>query len=67
MPIIFAETRALAQEWTYRFLAAARAEVAMAGATQDRLGELVEAGPLPAAPTPPSGPSTAAVRAWAIS
>ena len=66
VPIIFAETRALAQEWTYRFLAAARAEVAMALATQDRLGELVEAGPLPAVPTPPSGPSTAVVRAWAI-
>ena len=27
MPIVFAETRALAQEWTYRFLAAAVREV----------------------------------------
>jgi hypothetical protein len=66
VPIIFAETRALAQEWTYRFLAAARAEVAMTAATEERLGELVEAGPAPAAPPTPSGPSTAEVRAWAL-
>lgn len=66
VPIIFAETRALAQEWTYRFLAAARAEVAMASAMEERLEELVEAGPVPAAPPAPSGPSTAEVRAWAL-
>jgi hypothetical protein len=69
VPIIFAETRALAQEWTYRFLAAARAEVAMGSAMEAHLAELVEAGPAPEAPpTPgrPTGPSTAEVRAWAL-
>lgn len=66
VPIIFAETRALAQEWTYRFLAAARAEVALGSAMEERLGELVEAGPAPPAPPGPTGPSTAQVRAWAL-
>ena len=58
VPIVFAETRALAEEWTYRFLAAALAELTLtdAGAAVD----LPSAGPLAPAP-----PSTAEVRAWA--
>lgn len=60
VPVIFAETRQLAQEWTYRFLAAALREVGLDGATADRLGEL------PGAPTPtPMAPKPAVVRAWA--
>lgn len=55
VPIVFCETRALAQEWTYRFLAAA---VVHAG--EERHTEL-EAGPLPTA----APPSPAQVRAWA--
>lgn len=55
VPIVFCETRALAQEWTYRFLAAA---VVHAGET--RHAE-TEAGALPAAATP----TPTEVRAWA--
>ena len=60
VPIVFAETRPLAQEWTYRFLGAALAhhgEVA-AGAVWEAT--------LPAAgPVPTREPTTAEVRAWA--
>jgi hypothetical protein len=52
VPIIFAETRALAQEWTYRFLTAARHEVSLERAAAVELDALVKAGP--AAPAPPS-------------
>jgi hypothetical protein len=55
VPVVFAETRALAQEWTYRFLAAA---LVHAGETEHAT---VEASPLPAATVP----TAAAVRAWA--
>jgi hypothetical protein len=40
VPVIFAETRALAQEWTYRFLAAALTEVAQESGALERLAEL---------------------------
>ncbi|MGO0576865.1 ERCC4 domain-containing protein [Ornithinimicrobium panacihumi] len=55
VPIVFCETRALAQEWTYRFLAAA-----LVHAAETRHVDL-EASPLPTASTP----SPAQVRAWA--
>lgn len=61
VPIIFAETRALAQEWTYRFLAAAAHEAQLELGSEARFGSLPEAGPAPAAP-----PTTAEVRAWAL-
>lgn len=60
VPIIFAETRALAQEWTYRFLAASLHEARLAATTGERLDEL--AGAPAAAPLPPK---PAVVRAWA--
>jgi ERCC4 domain-containing protein/Lsr2 protein len=60
VPIVFTETRALAQEWTYRFLGAALAELGNDRLARDRLAELPRAGPVPAPP-----PSTAEVRAWA--
>ena len=61
VPIVFAETRKLAQEWTYRFLAAALtgADEEYAGALA--LGELAPASPLAAAP-----PTPGEVRAWAL-
>ena len=60
MPIIFAETRKLAQEWTYRFLAASLHEVGLATGTGQSLGELG------GAPAPePKPPKPAVVRAWA--
>lgn len=78
VPIICAETRALAQEWTYRFLAAAQREVALEAAGAEGFGALVPAGPIPPEPERPAqparrrrpargaGPDTAQVRAWAI-
>ncbi len=64
VPIVFAETRSLAEEWVYRYLAAAQLWAGQELALVDRLGEdavrreTVEA---PAAPEP----ATAEVRAWA--
>jgi len=61
VPIVFCETRKLAQEWTYRFLAAASV-----AAEEERGGELVVAGLAEAAPLEPAPPSPAEVRAWAL-
>ncbi len=71
VPIVFADTRPLAQEWTYRFLAAAlswaRTEHDAAGLLVDLVGAGAGAGvavELDGAPPSPE-PSTAQVRAWA--
>ena len=61
VPVVFCETRALAEEWTYRFLGAALVELGNEASVQERFEQLVEAGEL--APRPPS---TAEVRAWAV-
>jgi hypothetical protein len=58
--IVFAETRSLAQEWTYRFLGAALAHHDDDHAAHQLVADLPPAGPLP-----PPEPSTAEVRAWA--
>ncbi len=67
VPVMFCETRQLAEEWTYRFLAAARAWAETETASIGRLAPLT-AGPGPTeldqAPDVP-GPATAEVRAWA--
>ncbi|WP_220446879.1 Lsr2 family DNA-binding protein [Nonomuraea deserti] len=58
VPIVFCESRQLAEEWTYRFLAAAYAAA----------GHSAEAAPIvPTLDEPPTmpEPSTAEVRAWA--
>jgi hypothetical protein len=61
VPIVFCDTRPLAQEWTYRFLGAARAH-RLDHTTADFLTErLPMAGPLPPAPASP-----AEIRAWAL-
>ena len=78
VPVFFAETRSLAEEWTYRWLAAAIAEHDLVRGGAERLLGLVEAGDLPAVEVPsrpgvrrsgaraaPSG-ATAAIRAWAV-
>ncbi len=53
VPIFFAETRRLAEEWTYRFLAAAWIAVAEDAAAGALVEDLPAAGPVvPAAATP---------------
>jgi hypothetical protein len=67
VPVIFCETRPLAEEWTYRFLAAARAWADTESASIERLAPLAAAPgttELAGAPDAPE-PSTAEVRAWA--
>jgi hypothetical protein len=60
VPVIFAETRPLAQEWAYRFLGGALAHLAEARDAVGPLLDLPRAGPLP-----PREPTSAEVRAWA--
>jgi hypothetical protein len=60
VPIVFCETRKLAQEWTYRFLAASVRGVAEEVVGADALGALAPGGALPRVePTP------AEIRLWA--
>ena len=61
VPIVFAETRPLAQEWTYRFLGAA-----VAHHLDDRSAATLAASLTPAGPVAPLTPTTADVRAWAL-
>lgn len=61
VPIVFAESRPLAQEWAYRFLGAALQELAAEPAAELLAARLVPAGPLP-----PPEPTTAEVRTWAL-
>ncbi len=61
VPIVFCETRPLAQEWTYRFLGAALQH----HLSHNAAGALTVA--LPVAPVlEPAPPATSEVRAWAI-
>jgi hypothetical protein len=70
VPIVFCDNRKMAQEWTYRFLAAAAGWAATETATVERIAAVGrpaggavqdQAGTGPPAPEP----STAEVRAWA--
>jgi hypothetical protein len=67
VPVVFCGNRQLAEEWTYRFLAAARAWADTEIASIERLTPVAaatattELAPAPEAPEP----STAEVRAWA--
>lgn len=60
VPLVFAETRKLAQQWTYRFLAAALTEAEGGRAASDRIAEL------PTSPLPVRDPTIAEMRAWAL-
>jgi ERCC4 domain-containing protein len=64
VPIVFCETRPLAEEWTYRFLAAARAWAEIETAVSGRMPVEGDLGAAPIAPAVP-GPTSAEVRAWA--
>ncbi|UMG93547.1 histone-like nucleoid-structuring protein Lsr2 [Nocardioides sp. TF02-7] len=61
VPIMFCETRKLAQEWTYRFLAAAYAARELDGFGATAVSGLAEARPLP-----PREPTPKEIRAWAV-
>ena len=61
VPIVFCETRKLAQEWTYRFLAAA-----FVGADEEYVGDLTVSSWADATPLAPAPPTPAEVRAWAV-
>lgn len=63
IPIVFCETRKLAEEWTYRYLAAAHAWAADEDAALARIGGGDDAA-VSAVAAP--APSTAEVRAWAV-
>lgn len=67
VPIVFCETRQLAEEWTYRFLAAAHAWAAAETASIARLAPVAATAATTELSRAPAGPdpSTAAVRAWA--
>jgi ERCC4 domain/Lsr2 len=60
VPIVFCDTRKLAQEWTYRFLAAARV-----GLSEEMVGALAVRGIEAAPPLAPAPPTPAEVRRWA--
>lgn len=60
VPIVFCETRPLAQEWAYRWLGACLAELDAAAGTADVDTTFASGGPVPAAE-----PRPAAVREWA--
>ncbi|HET9692368.1 MAG TPA: ERCC4 domain-containing protein [Acidimicrobiales bacterium] len=64
VPIVFCETRPLAEEYAYRFLAAAVTWAAGEKAALARLGAVSDGSGLAVAPPAPE-PSTAEVRAWA--
>ena len=61
VPIVFCETRKLAQEWTYRFLAAARV-----GLAEEVVGDLAVRGLEAAPPLAPPPLTLAQVRRWAV-
>jgi hypothetical protein len=61
VPIVFCETRPLAQEWTYRFLGAALDH----HLSDEPARHLTDALPL-AAPLEPAPPTAAEIRAWAL-
>jgi hypothetical protein len=64
VPIVFAETRQLAEEWTYRYLAAAHAWASTELALAERIGGDSATPATSTAPGAPE-PTTSEVRAWA--
>lgn len=74
VPLVFCDTRRLAEEWTYRYLAAAQVWASAEPAAVARIGALDESGPGGRSGASSSGgvvgpdvpePTTAEVRAWA--
>jgi Lsr2 len=70
VPVMFAETRPLAQEWTYRFLGAALAELSAHAASAGLEATIAPGpagGPAPAPPTPAELRTWAADNGWVVS
>lgn len=66
IPIVFCENRKLAEEWTYRYLAAAHVWAETEGLALARIGIDDDGSSSGSSSGPPEpGPSTAEVRAWA--
>ncbi len=63
IPIVFCENRKLAEEWTYRYLAAAQVWAETEGLAVSRMGIEGDGDTEPGPPEP--GPSVAELRAWA--
>jgi hypothetical protein len=63
IPIVFCENRKLAEEWTYRYLAAAHVWAETEGLAVSRIGIEGDGDIGPGPPEP--GPSVAEIRAWA--
>lgn len=61
VPVFFAETRPLAEEWTFRFLGAAVSESLADSRVEERLASLVSAGDLSPRPA-----SASEIRRWAV-
>ncbi len=64
IPIVFCETRPLAEKWTYRYLAAALTWATTGQTAAERIGENVAGRPHRSAPTAAT-PTAARVRPWA--
>ncbi|HYI57047.1 MAG TPA: ERCC4 domain-containing protein [Microlunatus sp.] len=67
VPIVFCETRSLAQEWVYRWFGACLREHEARTATDGIEETFAPAGPVPVAPPPPrpAPGNDAVIRAWA--
>jgi ERCC4-type nuclease len=65
IPIVFCETRKLAEEWTYRYLAAAHTWASEDAAALARMGFADSAGAEPVTGPVTPAPSTSEIRAWA--
>jgi hypothetical protein len=64
VPIVFCETRPLAEEWTYRWLGACQYELELAAGTstlEESFSHALDA----YASAPPTPPKPAAIRTWA--
>ncbi len=66
VPLVFCETRSLAEEWTYRYLGAAKVAVAEERASDQVVATLPAAGPLPTTPVTNVPVSNVEVRRWAL-
>lgn len=63
VPVVFCETRPLAQEWAYRWLGACRAELLLQRDSETSDEQFRPAGAVPGRPSPP--PTAIEIRAWA--